>query len=93
MSEPAQAAKNEAARQAVILVFTMAGALVLMAAQRRMLRGLLPGGPAPAQEAAARERRWGKAAVMLWRRDLLRAARWAESRAQAARRDYEAQLP
>jgi hypothetical protein len=86
---PADTARNEAARQAVALVFTIAAALAVMTIQRRMLRGVLPGGPTPLEDAAGRERRWGRAAVWLWHAGFLRPARWAEMRSEQARRDYE----
>lgn len=90
---PRQAAETEAARQAVMLAFGVAGAVILMIFQKRLMRGLLPGGPGPMEEAAARERRWGKAAAWCWRRDLISLARRAGARAEQARADYEAARP
>lgn len=88
---PADAARVEAARQAVILVAGIAGALIIMSVQKQMLRGLLPGGDATERMTSAlrRERWYGKAAVFLARADLWRAARWAELRSWRARMDYE----
>lgn len=96
MSEPTtprEIAANEAARQAVILAFGLAGALVVMHVQRRMLRTILPGGPTPLQQAAEREERWARITVWLWQNGMISFARMANRQAEQARRDYEAERP
>lgn len=93
---PGEIAANEAARQAVILAFGLTGAIVVMLLQRQIMRELMPDSVTLTQRieaALARERRWGKAAVRLWQAGFLRAARWAEDRAQRARREYESLRP
>jgi len=100
---PGDVARKEAARQAVILVFGIAGALLLIAVQKRIHGGLLavidaeqaridPAGAARRrmEDARARERRWGKAAVWLWRAGLLPPARRAAAAAERAHAEYEA---
>lgn len=91
---PRQVAEREAARQAVMLLFGVAGALLVMVIHKRLLREFMPAaGEIRMREAKARERRYGRAAVWLWRLDLLQLARKAELRSAAARSEYEGLLP
>ena len=91
---PRAAAETEAARQAVMLAFGLAGAFIIMCLQRKMMREFMPGHQDQRMaEARTRERRWGTTAVWLWRLDMFRAARWAELKSVRARAEYEAMRP
>lgn len=91
---PREIAQNEAARQAVILVFGLASAYLLLFIHKQMMREFMPGSEnSRAAAALIRERRWGKTAVYLWTAGLLGAARWAEMRSVRARAEYESLRP
>lgn len=88
------AAKAEAARQAVILA---AGLLTLIMAipLQRKLMSTLRDDPAETRmrEALKRASRWDRTAGILFNCALYPAAGWAWSRARKARADYEAERP
>lgn len=96
---PADVAKNEAARQAVMLIFGALTLLALMPLQRRMMDQLTrtvtdqhdPSGAARKrmQDAQQGAGRWDRAARLLWTYGPARAALWAHRRAEAARQAYE----
>ena len=100
---PGDVARNEAAKQSVILVFGLAGAVILLAIQRRMMGSVAERMeqmmPAPVRDEAARERaaravkaeaRWHRVARYCWRTDLIVVARWAHRQAERARKMQEA---
>ena len=99
---PGEAAKTEAARQAVMFAFTMVGAFVLLLAQHRIMKDQQsieqqiadPSGYAriKMERALKAELRWYRVADWCWPR-CLPASRWAYGRAVAARKAYEAASP
>ena len=106
MTEPAQpqtprkVAENEAARQAVTLVFTVVTIGILIVMQRKGGLGDMmqaqhdrvdPSGAARRRMAAAQRAaaRWDRAADYLFRVDLVTLARQANQRAEAAREAFE----
>ena len=95
---PRGVAEAEAARQAVILAFAVAGTLILIEIQKLTGTGLwalLEGGTdaktrrmaAAVKSAAA----WDRRAAWLFTHCLFDAAKWAHRRAEAAREAYEAE--
>jgi len=100
---PAEAARTEAARQAVALAFAAVTVVALLPFQRRLIDMLMSGEREEVNPSGAREDRmraaqqaagrWDRATALLWQYGPWRAARWAHRRAEAARRAYEAERP
>jgi len=100
---PGEAARAEAARQAVVLGFAVLTVVALLPFQRRLIDMLTTGEREHMDPSGVREdrmraaqqaaRRWDDAARVLWQVGPWRAARWAHRRAEAARRAYEDERP
>ena len=100
MASPAETAKEEAARQAVGLLFGLAAAALFVLVQKKMgavgIQDYLDpqGAPLRRMEAAKRaQERWDRVSVWCWRFGPWQAAMVAHRRAEAARRRYEAERP
>ena len=98
---PRQVAETEAAKQAVALLFSIVGAVLLLAISKRMhasmagqLGSMLPGhAERQMREALAAADVWDRRAAYLFKVGLGKPAQWAHSRAEAARAAYEAARP
>lgn len=103
---PADTAKNEAAKQAVALAFMIAGAVLLVALQRKMGGGIIgaleqeqervdPTGAQRRRMESARKaaKRWDRASTVMFRYGPARAFSWAWGHAEAARKAYDAERP
>lgn len=100
---PAETAKNEAARQAVMLAFGVVGLLIVIPLYRRLAEqqaAAMRAAADPSEQAAARMRRaqndakrWDRLQTVFMRYGPQRAFWWAHDRAERARRAYDAERP
>lgn len=94
---PRETAEREAARQAVVLAFSIVGTLIMVVVAERMNHRILSDLPGASErrmrEAQAAATRWDRRAAYLWRVGLIKAASVAHRRAESARRAYEDERP